>query len=375
MKEAREPSATTCGGTTTDRYLQVAALALARSEELIPKWFPGGRRVGDLWLIDSVPARPGFSCWVDLKTGRWMLAAGDSVVVTTLATLGILTRKYGGIEQRVPCPQCDRGPHDDALGVNIQTGAFHCFRCGWKGRAGDPQLSAPRLIAHIDDPAIAERKRERLRQTWRQSVPLSHPKAHAVRAYLESRALGEVLNRPPAVLRAHSGLAYRDGIRDLGTYPAMVALFHGAAGQPVTLHVTYLRADGCSKAAVPSPKKILGVPVHGATRGGAIHLYEPRCGLIGIAEGVESALSLHLLQKVPVWAAFCADNLARAHLPRELRALHIGMDIDASGKGEEVAKALAKRVRKWNRHVCIYLVRPEVEGFGDLNDELRRRAG
>ncbi len=72
MNKAREPSPTTCVGTITDCYLQVAARALARSEELIPKWLPDGRRVGDLWLTDDVPDRPGFSCWVDLKTGRWM---------------------------------------------------------------------------------------------------------------------------------------------------------------------------------------------------------------------------------------------------------------------------------------------------------------
>ena len=154
----------------------------------------------------------------------------------------------------------------------------------------------------------------------------------------------------------------------------MVALFHGASGQPVTLHVTYLRLDGCAKAPVPSPKKILGVPVYGATRGGAIHLYEPRDGKLGISEGIESALSLHLLQGLPVWASFCADNLARVHLPRDLRELHIGMDLDANGKGEQVARALANRVRKWSRRTKVWFVKPELEGPGDLNDELRRRA-
>jgi putative DNA primase/helicase len=136
------------------------------------------------------------------------------------------------------------------------------------------------------------RGRERLRRTWKETLPLAHPKAHAVRSYLESRALGEILKRSPTVLRAHARLTYWDGTREFGTYPAMVALFHGASGQPVTLRVTYLRSDGCAKASVPSPKKILGVPVHGATRGGAIHLYEPRDGKLGLCEGIESALRL-----------------------------------------------------------------------------------
>ncbi len=291
-----------------------------------------------------------------------------------LSSAGINANPHGPAEQRVPCPHCNRGPRDDALGVNIETGAYHCFRCGWKGRAGDPNsLKLPHRIARIDEPAIVERKRERLRKTWRETVPLSHQSARAVRRYLESRALGEILKAPPVVLRAHPALEYWDDARSLGKYPAMVSVFAGAAGAATTLHVTYLRSDGCAKAAVPSPKKILGVPVHGATRGGAIHLHEPRDGKLGVSEGIESALSLHLLQALPVWASFCADNLARVQLPRDLRELHIGIDVDDSGKGEQVARDLAARVRKWNRLIKVWFVRPELEGPGDLNDELRRR--
>jgi putative DNA primase/helicase len=292
--------------------------------------------------------------------------------MTDFASIGIVVNPRGPAEQRVPCPHCDRGPRDDALGFNIETGAFHCFRCGFKGRVGGEQ-TAPAAPRCINDPAIAERKRERLRQIWKDTVPLNHADARAVRSYLESRALGKILQAPPAVLRAHRALAYWDGANRLGEYPAMVALFHGAGGQPVTLHVTYLRTDGCAKAGVPSPKKIMAVPVRGATKGGAIHLYEPRAGILGIAEGIESALSMHLLQKLPVWSAYCADNLQRAHLPHGLRELHIGIDVDASGKGEQVAQSLAKRVRKWSPRTKVFIVTPEVDGIGDLNDELRRR--
>ncbi len=291
-----------------------------------------------------------------------------------LAAAGILANPHGAAEQRVACPQCAKTRRDDALGVNIETGAFHCFRCNWSGRAGGQSSGLAHSIARIDEPAVAERKRERLRRTWRESVPLTDAKAHAVRTYLESRALGEVLCNPPAVLRAHPGLTYWDGSQNQGRYPAMVALFHGTADTAVTLHVTYLRRDGCAKAGVPSPKKILGVPVRGATRGGAIHLHEAQGGKLGIAEGVESALSLHFLHQLPVWAAFCADNLARVHLPRHLRQLYIGIDLDASGKGEAVAHALAARMRMWSR-TEVWFVKPELDGPGDLNDELRRRTG
>jgi putative DNA primase/helicase len=286
------------------------------------------------------------------------------------AALGI-TVKHGPVEQRVACPQCAKSQRDDALGVNIETGAFHCFRCGWKGRAGG-ESSEYRPIARIDDPAMVERKRERLRRTWRESVPLSDPKAYAVRAYLEARALGAVLKDPPSSIRAHPRLSYWDGHGELGAFPAMIAVFCAADGRPVTLHATYLSSGGCAKAPVPSPKKILGTPIRGATKGGAVRLHQPRYAVLGVAEGIESALSLCLLKQVPVWAAFCADNLARIQIPGHVRKLYIGVDIDESGKGQTVARSLADRAMRLPQRPEVHLVEPEGTGSRDLNDQLRR---
>jgi hypothetical protein len=289
-----------------------------------------------------------------------------------LCAIGIAANPHGAVEQRVACPQCAKGSRDTALSVNIADGRFHCFRCGWRGRAGGGERLG-RVPVRTDDPAVIDRKRERLRRTWKETVPLTHRDARAVRNYLEARALHDVLSSPPGVLRAHPSLAYWDALKNLGTYPAMVALFHGANGSPVTLHVTYLRSDGFTKANVPNPKKILGVPVTGATRGGAIHLHEPSVGTLGIAEGIESALSLHLIQKIPVWASFCAGNLEHVQMPSSLRELYVAVDIDPSGKGAQVANGLVKRVNQISPLTKTFLVEPEVDGIGDLNDELRRR--
>jgi hypothetical protein len=298
--------------------------------------------------------------------------------MSDLAALGISFKPRGPVEQRVPCPRCGEGhgARDDALGVNVDTGVFHCFRCGWKGCANtNTNTSAPQPV-RIDDPGVAERKRERLRATWRETLSLEHPKAHAVRAYLKARGLGAILISPPQGLRAHPGLEYWEGARLLGAFPAMIALFHNPGGKVVTLHCTYLRADGNTKAAVPAPKKILGVPVKGATRGGAVRLYPVRQGgALGVCEGIETALSMRLIRKIPVWASFCADNLAHLMLPEGLRKLEIGVDLDPSGKGEAVADALARRVRRWSPRTRVTFIKPDLSGPGDLNDELRRRAG
>jgi len=152
----------------------------------------------------------------------------------------------------------------------------------------------------------------------------------------------------------------------------MVAQLQSPTGDFVTLHVTYLQHDGSGKAPVAAQKKILSTPQKGATKGGAIRLFDPVDGVLGVAEGIETALSLHLLSAIPVWAAYSADNLARLVLPEGLKELMIGVDIDESHKGEITAEALACRVLKEDPGIRVSCVQPELNGPGDLNDELRQ---
>ncbi len=280
----------------------------------------------------------------------------------------------GEVEQRIPCPICDRGAADRALGVNIQTGAFHCFRCHWKGRTRDvaENSAGPRRVDRIDAASEEPRKRARLERIWRESVPLCSPKAHAVRRYLAARGLSKVLDQPPTTLRAHAALPYFDSTALIGSFPAMIAELTGVSGQPATLHVTYLRGDGTAKAAVPQARKLLPVPVRGSTKGSAIRLYGPKAGVLGVAEGIESALSLGLLRGIPVWAAYCADNLGRVALPDGLREVLIGVDVDTSGVGERVARMLSSRLRSSPSPPRVRLLIPDGEGPRDCNDALRR---
>lgn len=293
--------------------------------------------------------------------------------MSTFADLGIDVRHNGRDKQRRPCPRCAKGKGDDALVVNIQRGTWRCWRCKWSGSLHDDSTQRPEPLAP-EDPRAVERRRERLRRTWEGTVDLSDSAAHAVRRYLEGRALGPILNNPPSCLRAHPGLDYFvEGRRD-GFFPAMVAMFSGADAKPVTLHVTYLALGGTGKAPVVSPKKLLPLVVPGGTRGGAIRLHEPINGVLGVCEGIESALSLHLLEKLPVWSAFCADNLAAVRLPAGLERLFIGVDIDANGKGQQVAHALARRATEWQPDIDVRLVIPDGEARSrDLNDELIAR--
>lgn len=294
-----------------------------------------------------------------------------------LVELGIQYRAHGPVEQRVRCPRCDRGERDDALGINTESGVFHCFRCGWSGRADTGESRGSQPVARFDDPERAERVRARLRQVWRESLPLESRGAMPVRRYLDSRGLGALITQlPRAHVRAHPGLTYWDTLtgRDIGRYPAMVCMFTGADGKPRTLHATFV-AHGGARAPVPAPKKILGTPVRGATCGGAIRLFAPRNGRLAVTEGIENALSLVLLHKVPCWAAYCADNLTRVRLPPDVQELYVGVDLDLNERGEDAARQLADRAARENLKLTVRLVIPKGNAPFDLNDELRAMRG
>jgi hypothetical protein len=293
-----------------------------------------------------------------------------------LLELGISYRASGPAEQRVSCPRCDRGERDDALGVNIETGVYHCFRCGWSGKAAGGETRGARPYVRLDDPERAERTRQWLREVWKAAKPLGDRAAWPVRNYLKSRGLEVLIAALPGyTVRAHPALTYWDSAarREVGQFPAMLCILTGPDGKPRAVHATYLRHDGYAKAPVGSPKKILRVPTRGATIGGAVRLFDPRDGALGVCEGIENALSLVLLHKVPCWSSYCADNLAQVRLPA-LQRLHIGVDVDDSGTGERVARALADRAKREQPHLDVRLVVPPGEGPRDLNDQLRRTA-
>ena len=68
--------------------------------------------------------------------------------------------------------------------------------------------------------------------------------------------------------------------------------------------------------------------------GGAIRLFQPVDGVLGIAEGIETALAAHCLTGLPVWATCTADALARVVIPQAVQKVVIFADNDHSGTGK-----------------------------------------
>jgi putative DNA primase/helicase len=104
-------------------------------------------------------------------------------------------------------------------------------------------------------------------------------------------------------------------------------------------------------------------------KGSAVRLAPPM-DVLGIAEGIETALSASALFAVPCWAAVNAGMLAAWQPPPEVKRIIIFGDNDPSYAGQAAAYALARRLGSDARVVEVQI---PAEVGADWNDvhELR----
>lgn len=158
--------------------------------------------------------------------------------------------------------------------------------------------------------------------------------------YLQSRGLS---GKVPEVIRFHPELEFREGKERRGYFPAMVIPLQRLDGQIVAYLRVYLHPEGLGKAPVGNPKKLTCAIWKGASRGAAIRLGEIG-EILGVAEGVETALAVQESTGMPVWAAGSAGNLEAIEIPEEVRTVFVWCDHDASGRGKRAAFSLTERL-------------------------------
>jgi putative DNA primase/helicase len=196
-----------------------------------------------------------------------------------------------------------------------------------------------------DDEENDEKLRQALNRVWNESIAISDRDAEPARLYLARRGISI---SPMETLRFHPSLPYYDGNKKLGDYPAIIAMVSSAQGNPVTIHRTYLTADG-KKAPVESPKKLMSYPKDRKIVGGAIRLVEPGT-VLTIAEGMETALAVMEGTGLPVWCAVNALLLENFVPPSQVDRVLVFADKDRSteqhpkGHGQEAAKKLVQRL-------------------------------
>lgn len=221
------------------------------------------------------------------------------------------------------------------------------FSSHWSARESQSPAELTVMSRQIRHAAMERETQERVlwaknadrnARLWGASIPAGD----AVRSYLAGRGLADWFI--PTCIREHHSLAYwhtdDEGVlQKLGRFPAMLAPIV-RTGKLVAIHRTYL-ANG-KKADVPTPKKLTAAsaPLNGA----CIPLATPRGGVLGVAEGIETAAAASLGSGLPVVAAYCANALSGFSWPTGIDRLVIFADNDRAG--QQTATTLGQRATK-----------------------------
>lgn len=277
----------------------------------------------------------------DAARGKWR-----GILKAFGVTDAALSGKHG------PCPVCggvDRFRFDDAE----RRGTSFCSQCGARdgmqlamavtGRQfADLASEIDQLLGNItpDTPRKELSKEDMqvtMRRLWAESRQIVE--GDLAHTYLLTRGI-ELPHYDAGTLRFHPNM--RDG--EGGVRPCLVAKV-AVYGEPnaLTMHRTFLREDGKAKAEMESPRKIYPCEL----QDGACVMLVGLNGRdsMGVAEGVETAMSASLDYNMPVWATINAGMMARWIPPSGLDSLVIFGDNDASYTGHAAAYALARRAK------------------------------
>lgn len=260
---------------------------------------------------------------------------------------------------------CRCPAHDDrspSLSVRVGDRAllFKCF-------AGCDKLDVIREIRRLDrnlplsGGAALQLPQTSLSPAWLQQRALdlwygAHPLAGtSVELYLRRRS---IIMLPP-VLRFHPRAPLGRG-KQAVFRPAMIAALHDRS-RFVAVQRTFLDPDEPRRARdLANPRRMLGSPGQGAV------MLAPANDTLGLAEGIETALSAILLLDIPVWATLGNERLAHVAIPDTVTRLILLPDNDRGGR---IGAAKATDAYAMPGRTIETLWPPQ--GFNDWNDVLR----
>jgi len=196
-----------------------------------------------------------------------------------------------------------------------------------------------------------------LRDTYRATVPVTD--GDLVHRYMQSRDIDELIY-PPALRFAE---ALRDG--EGGIRPAMVAMV-GIHGQEkfVSMHRTFLKPDGSGKAEMEDPRKMMPGEL---PDGACVMLSEYTGGPLGVAEGIETAMSASALFEMPVWAAINSSLLAKWTPPEGCTEVAVFSDNDAKYGGQAAAFKAAHRMAVKGISVTVHTPKNAGEDWNNIH--------
>jgi putative DNA primase/helicase len=267
-------------------------------------------------------------------------------------------RTTDGYMCRCPVPSHGSGRGDRSPSLLVKDGdhapLFTCFAgCD---RRDVVDVLRRRGLLEDRDRDVATRRRVAVRQTtptwshdpdpdalriWRDAKPAA---GSVVETYLNSRG---ITNAIPPSLRCGERL-HLDRYR----LPTMVAAVTTPGNTIIAVQTLLLTTAG-RKASVSLPRITTG-----ALGAGAVWLAKTT-EVLGLAEGIETALLAMQLSGVPCWASLGGGRMARVAIPDSVRELHIFGDNDGPGRaaayrvaaahnGRHVVLRFPKDAKDWN---------------------------
>jgi putative DNA primase/helicase len=300
-----------------------------------------------------------------------------------MTTLPAIARALGGEVRgrQVLAPGLGHSRRDRSLSIRLDPGApggllVHSF-------AGDDplvakdyvrqQLGLPRCDTVLQARPAGERPSEAIRLGKAESMPRAlaiwreacDPVGSPVEGYLRRRRVDLPRAAIGEVIRFHPSCPFA-GERVL----AMVCLARDVVtNEPRAIHRTALSRDGGKLEVHGTSRLSLG-----PTAGAAVKLSpdEEVTTCLGVAEGIETALSMRLVPEFgtsPVWSLISAGGLAQFPVLPGIECLWVGVDHDAAGL--KASRAAATRWRTSGAEA--FLITPS-EPRADLNDLFRAGA-
>lgn len=268
------------------------------------------------------------------------------------------------------CPFHDE--RDASFHVEPKRNRWKCFGCGMGGdpisfvqaiRQLDFVAAVKELAGHSSMPAqpvksASDRQQPRQRvgiclpgsrdpQPYITQLWESADASRLVELYLYSRGIKLRPKPVPSALRGHK----RVWCTETQTRrPAVLAAISAADGAITALQRIWVSEQFLSDGGISPPKGsratdlAAGKKTIGPMGSGAVRLAEPR-EVVGLAEGIETALSAAQIFRIPVWAALGAQRLGAVTLPKIVRQVIICGDNGSAGEKAAMAAVSAYQRR------------------------------
>jgi phage/plasmid primase-like uncharacterized protein len=199
-------------------------------------------------------------------------------------------------------------------------------------------------------------ERDRMRQAQEIARGMLPAAGTLAERYLRNRG---IRIRLPPVIGFAPKLYFGPARRQL---PALVAVLHDSGGRQIAVQRTFLDTESGRKAEPASEAKRTLGPMHDC----AVKLSRPS-RVLGLAEGLETALSASQLFSIPIWATLGNARFTAVKLPPEVEQLVLFADNGKDGRVDPRALQAAEELD--HRGIAVVIEAPE--GVKDWNDHLR----